>query len=213
LDTEKDISEDYHSSLWEAIEIMYEDLRKYIEIKISTAKKMTSSQKLEGKRTVANGGLGSMGEVDLSRNFWIRDCFQAQPVMKIMENYTFMQVIPNINKFCELRLKMNDKQTNLIRNCIRLIAEASKNAAVNNTYIRNVNTIYKTFWKIPMLKELTENLKNQSITLLPEKLSGALPDSSNKNQSKGFTKAQQLASYMKSALTSEEIRNEIELEF
>jgi hypothetical protein len=154
-----------------------------------------------------------MGEVDLSRNFWIRDCFQAQPVLKIMENYTFMQVIPNINKFCELRLKMNDKQMNLIRNCIRLIAEASKNAVVNNTYIRNVNTIYKTFWKIPMLKELTENLKNQSITLLPEKLSGALPDSSNKNQSKGFTKAQQLASYMKSALTSEEIRNEIELEF
>jgi len=214
LDTEKDISEDYHSSLWEAVEIMYEDLKKYIEIKISTAKKMTSSQKLEGKRTVMNGGLGAMGEVDLTRNFNIRDCFQTQPMLKIMENYAFMQVIPNINKFCELRLKMNDKQTNLIRNCIRLIAEASKHASINNTYIRNVNTIYKTFWKIPQLKELTENLKNQAITLLPEKQSGALPDASSKNQVKaGFTKAQQLKAYMKSALASEEIRNEIELEF
>jgi hypothetical protein len=35
LDTEKDISEDYHLSLWEVIEIMYEDLKKFIEIKIS----------------------------------------------------------------------------------------------------------------------------------------------------------------------------------
>ena len=119
-----------------------------------------------------------------------------------------------MNKFCEMRLKMNDKQVNLIRNCIRLIAEASKHALVNNQYIRNINTIYKTFWKIPQLKELTENLKNQSITLLPEKQSGALPDgSSNKNQAKGFTKAQLLKAYMKSALVSDEIRNEIELEF
>jgi hypothetical protein len=54
---------------------MYEDLKKYIEIKISSAKKMTSSQKLEGKRTVMNGGLGAMGEVDLTRSFNIRDCF------------------------------------------------------------------------------------------------------------------------------------------
>ena len=214
LDTEKDISEDYHSSLWDAIEIMYEDLKKFIEIKISSAKKSNSSQKLEGKRTVMNGGLGNLGEVDLSRNFYIRDCFQSQPIMKIMENYTFTQVIPAMNKFCEMRLKMNDKQVNLIRNCIRLIAEASKHAVVNNQYIRNINTIYKTFWKIPQLKELTENLKNQSITLLPEKQSGALPDgSSNKNQAKGFTKAQLLKAYMKSALVSDEIRNEIELEF
>lgn len=71
-----------------------------------------------------------------------------------------------------------------------MIAEASKHASVNSQYIRNVNTIYKTFWKIPQLKELTENLKNQSITLLPEKQSGALPDVSSKNVSKGFTKAQ-----------------------
>jgi len=50
--------------------------------------------------------------------------------------------------------------------------------------------------------------------LLPEKQSGALPDgSSNKNQAKGFTKAQLLKAYMKSALVSDEIRNEIELEF
>jgi hypothetical protein len=103
---------------------------------------------------------------------------------------------------------------NLIRNCIRLIAEASKHASVNSIYIRNVNTIYKTFWKIPQLKELTENLKNQAITLLPEKQSGVLPDSNNKNQTKaGFTKAQLLKAYMKSALASEEIRIEIELEF
>jgi hypothetical protein len=35
LDTEKSISEDFHLSLWEAVEIIYEDLKKYIEIKIN----------------------------------------------------------------------------------------------------------------------------------------------------------------------------------
>ena len=63
---------------------------------------------------------------------------------------------------------MNDKQNNLVRNCIRLIAEASKYARNNNSYIRNINNLYKTFWKIPQLKELTEGLKNQSISLLEE---------------------------------------------
>ena len=35
LDTEKDINEDYHASLWEIMEIVYEDLKKFIEIKIN----------------------------------------------------------------------------------------------------------------------------------------------------------------------------------
>lgn len=37
LDTEKDISEDYHQSLWEVIEILNEDLKKFIGIKINWA--------------------------------------------------------------------------------------------------------------------------------------------------------------------------------
>jgi hypothetical protein len=110
-----------------------------------------------------NGGLDPSAGVDVARNFFVRDCFGTQPIVKLLENYIFMQVIPNMNKFFELRLRMNDKQINLVRNSIRLIAEAAKHSIVSNDYIRNVNTIYKTFWKIPMLKELTEGLKNQSI--------------------------------------------------
>jgi hypothetical protein len=125
LDTEKDISEDYHLSLWEVIEIMYEDLKKFIEIKISQSKKMNASGP---KRTVMNGGFDVAGGVDISRNFYVRDCFGSQPIIKILENYIFMQVIPNLNKFFELRLRMNEKQMNLVRNSIRLIAEAAKHA-------------------------------------------------------------------------------------
>jgi len=158
LDTEKDISEDYHLSLWEVIEIMYEDLKKFIEIKISQSKKMGQSG--PAKKTLMNGGFDVAGGVDISRNFYVRDCFGSQPIVKILENYIFISVIPNLNKFFELRLRMNEKQNNLVRNSIRLIAEAAKHAINNNNYIRNVNTIYKTFWKIPMLKELTEGLKN-----------------------------------------------------
>jgi hypothetical protein len=84
-----------------------------------------------------------------------------------------------MNKFFELRLRMNDKQNNLVRNSIRLIAEASKYAGNNNNYIRNINNLYKTFWKIPQLKELTEGLKNQSISLLDE-----VSNSTDKTQSK-----------------------------
>lgn len=163
-----------------------------------------------------NGGLDPSGAVDVSRNFYVRDCFGSQPIVKLLENYIFMQVIPNLNKFFELRLRMNDKQTNLVRNSIRLIAEASKHAFSSNAYIRNVNTIYKTFWKIPQLKELTEGLKNQSIQLLPEKNSNTLPQSGPAAAGaagKGITKAMQLKAYMKSAMISEDMRNEVELEF
>lgn len=43
LDTEKSISEDYHHSLWECVESMYEDLKKFIEIKLKLQKKNDSS--------------------------------------------------------------------------------------------------------------------------------------------------------------------------
>ena len=115
-----------------------------------------------------------------------------------------------MNKFFELRLRMNEKQNNLVRNCIRLIAEASKYARNNNIYIRNINNLYKTFWKIPQLKLLTEGLKNQSITLL-EEVSNSIGKES-KVDSK-MTKASQLKAYMKSAVNSEEVNNEVELEF
>lgn len=154
---------------------MYEDLKRYIEIKINWAKRPANS-KADPKRTVMNGGLDPMGGVDISRNFNVRDCFHSQPIMKIMESYIFNQVVPNLNKFFELRLRMNDKHTTLVRNAIRLIAESSKHVGKNNQYIRNINTIYKTFWKIPQLKELTESLKSQSIQLLAEKQSGILND-------------------------------------
>jgi hypothetical protein len=52
-----------------------------------------------------------------------------------------------------------------------------------------VNTIYKTFWKIPMLKELTEGLKNQSIQLLPEKQSESLESAASQGTGKNITKA------------------------
>lgn len=133
---------------------MYDDLKKFIEIKINWQKRDPAAGK---KKTVMNGGLDS--QVDVSRNFNIRDCFGTLPVMRTMENYIFNQVIPNMNKFLELRLRMNEKYTNLVRNSIRLIAEASKYTGKNNTYIRNINAVYKTFWKIPQLKELTESLK------------------------------------------------------
>jgi hypothetical protein len=47
----------------------------------------------------------------------------------------------------------------MVRNVIRLVAEAAKHVGGHNAYVRNVNNLYKTFWKIPQLKELTENLK------------------------------------------------------
>lgn len=34
LDTEKEISDDYHQTLWDVVECMYEDLKKFVEIKI-----------------------------------------------------------------------------------------------------------------------------------------------------------------------------------
>lgn len=147
LDTEKDISEDYHASLWEVIETIYDDLKKFIEIKLNWQKNKNQAPK--ERRTVLNGGLDGLGGVDVSRQFNVRDCFSSHPISEILENYIFNTVMPNLNKFFELRLRLNEKYTNLVRNLIRLIAEAAKHVGKNNTYIRNINTLYKTFWKIP----------------------------------------------------------------
>lgn len=111
---------------------MYEDLKRYIEIKINWSKRPANSKAVPDKRTVMNGGLDPMGGVDISRNFNVRDCFHTQPIMKIMENYIFKQVIPNMNKFFELRMRMNDKHTTLVRNTMRLIAESSKHVGKDN---------------------------------------------------------------------------------
>lgn len=148
LDTEKEISEDYHSLLWEVVECIYEDLKKFIEIKINWQKRANDPSKSQ-KRTILNGGIDPSGTVDLTRNFNVRDCFSSRPMNQILENYIFSMVIPTLTQFFELRLKMNEKYTGIVRNIIRLVVEASKHVGENHTYIRNVNNIYKTFWKIP----------------------------------------------------------------
>ena len=122
LDTEKSISEDFHSSLWEAVEIIYEDLKKYIEIKINSGKRSHKHMRDESE---------AFGEVDVSRNFIMRDCFGAEPITKLLEQYVFLQVIPSLNKFFELRLRLNETNTNLVRNIIRLTAESAKHTAGN----------------------------------------------------------------------------------
>ena len=209
LDTEKDISEDHHVSLWEVVEIMYDDLKKFIEIKLNWQKRQENAA--AKKRPILSGD--AMNVVDASRNFSIRDCFGSVPIQQILENYIFNQVVPNLNKFFELRLRLNEKSTNLVRNVIRLVAESSKHVNKNNVFIRNINTLYKTFWKIPQLKELTDNLKTQAVTLLNERPSGLIPGQVGGDAKRAITKAFQLKAYMKSAVMSNEIRDEIELEF
>lgn len=216
LDTEKTLSQDYHSPLWEVMEVIkniittqliqviFEDLKKFIEIRI---KKISEEGK---KRTLLSGQVDVNGGIDVSRNFNLRDCFGSRPIIDVLENYIFNQVIMTMNKFFELRLRMNDKQNNLVRNSIRLISEASKYTGSNNDYIQNINNLYKTIWKIPQLKELTEGLKNQSISLLEEVSNNTGIESIVNNK---MTRASQLNAYMKSAVTSEEVKNEVEIEF
>jgi hypothetical protein len=61
----------------------------------------------------------------------VRDCFGAEPITKLLEQYVFLQVIPSLNKFFELRLRLNETNTNLVRNIIRLTAESAKHTAGN----------------------------------------------------------------------------------
>ena len=76
----------------------------------------------------------------------------------------------NLNKFFEMRLDLSEKQTNLVRNIIRLVAETSKHVPKGNAgHVRNINALYKTIWKVPQLKALTENLKTQAVALINER--------------------------------------------
>jgi len=208
LDTEKSISEDYHSLLWEVIECIYDDLKKFIEIKINWQRRQ-----MDKKRTVMNGGLDPSGGVDLTRQFNVRDCFGSKPMSDIFENYIFCMVIPTMTKFFEMRVKMNEKYTGITRNIIRLIVEVAKHAGTNHLYVRSINNIYKTFWKVPQLKELTDQLKTQTVQLLPEALSGPLMEMDGSVKQKLISRAASLQAYVRCAAESEEVRNVIELEF
>lgn len=79
------------------------------------------------------------------------------------------------------------------------------------TYIRNINNLYRTFWKIPILKELTETLKGQSIQLLHETLPGSGLGSGDDKTS--IKKTEFLQALLQCSLESEELTHEIELEF
>lgn len=157
LDTEKEISEDVHEPLWEVIDCVYDDLKKFIEVRINLLKG-------PGDRKPKKGDI-----IDLTKKFNIRDCFSSRPMLKIFEDYIYGTVMPALAYFFELRLKVTEKVAPTVRNIFRLVVEATRHIPQGNlTYVRNINRLQKAFVKIPQLKETVDGLKNTSVNMLAE---------------------------------------------
>jgi hypothetical protein len=159
LDTEKEIPEDYHDPLWEVIDCVFDDLKKFIEVRINLLKGPGERKPRKSQADI----------IDLTKKFNIRDCFSSKPMLKIFEDYIYGTVIPALAYFFELRLRVTEKVAPTVRNIIRLVVEATRHIPQGNlTYVRNINRLQKAFMKIPQLKEIVDGLKNTSVSMLAE---------------------------------------------
>lgn len=80
-------------------------------------------------------------------------------------------MVPVIDSFFEMRLKIDGQHELKVRKTIKLLSKISA-FAQEKSYIKNVNQLFKTLYKIPQLKELSDGVKNQSIQATEKKKSG-----------------------------------------
>lgn len=100
------------------------------------------------KKSLQGVEIEKLTTVDINKNFKLHNCFGSVPIMDLYAKYIYESMIPCLTEFFELRLKMNEGQTQVIKKIIKNFTRLSHYAR-NKIHIRNVNNMFKTLWKIP----------------------------------------------------------------
>ena len=179
--------------------VVYEDVVRYTDMcKKNVNKRNVIDETRRGIQTKKNSiqtvDLERMLTVDIAKNFRLHSCFGSVSIMEILEGYIYETMLSLVMKFFELRLKIEASKEQLVK---RMIVQLSKlgEFASEKQQAKNVNLVFKTLWKIPQLKELSDGMQPHG----DKKKDGVVAAKKREQLEKPLTKAEILKAYMSSA--------------
>jgi len=63
---------------------------------------------VNNKKSMVQGELDKLTAVDVHKNFKLHNCFGSINVIELFKTYMYESVVPALNEFFELRMKMNE---------------------------------------------------------------------------------------------------------
>ncbi len=222
FDIEKDMNEDFQLSVWEVIEIIIEDLLKFVEV-------MQRSKRSAGGGGGGGGGRGTIDQeilaemelggstvgaetlkalqVDVNKNFDFCTAFGKYKVSELMHKYVFEEVFPAVQAFLNLRLPMKEKERRLIRKLLQLLflCVPYKAKPIDE---KNISAMVRCMNQIAAIQELGGDRTTEQMGLSND-------DGSQKVDSKvlHISQAQKLKFYTKQVRTDKQMQQQLAKEF
>jgi len=162
FDVEKDVTDENIAKMNMVVEIIAEDLERFIRIEQRVAKAKDGKPKI-GVEDIEVDDLEKI-DVDINKNFNMLTAFGSFPVVILMEYYVFETVFPGLKNFFELRLAIKPAQHDFF-NKLFVVIQKVVNYASKEVHFENSRKLFTTIKKIPQLKEFGgESLANQQLT-------------------------------------------------
>jgi len=108
FDIEKEVTDENIAKMNMVIEIIYEDLEKFIRIEQRVSKAKDGKPKI-GNEAIDVDDLENI-PVDINKNFNLMTAFGSLPIAILMEYYIFEVVFPGLKNFFDLRLSIKPAQ-------------------------------------------------------------------------------------------------------
>lgn len=108
FDIEKEVTDENIAKMNMVIEIIYEDLEKFIRIEQRVQKAKDGKPKI-GTEVIDADDLEKI-DVDINKNFNLMTAFGSFPIVILMEQYIFEVVFPAMQNFFDLRLSIKPAQ-------------------------------------------------------------------------------------------------------
>lgn len=126
FEIEKDVTDDNVDKMKRVIEIISDDLEKFIEIeqRVKQAKgNMGGAKRALAMNEEENDDLEKI-QVDINKNFNMSTAFGSIPIVELMEAYIFETVFPAVANFFELRLQIKPKETEFFKKLFLIIQKS-----------------------------------------------------------------------------------------
>jgi hypothetical protein len=162
FDIEKEVTDENIAKMNMVIEIIYEDLEKFIRIEQRVQKAKDGKPKI-GVEQIEADDLEKV-DVDINKNFNLLTAFGSFPIVVLMEHYVFDIVFPALKNFFDLRLSIKPAQKKFF-NQLFVVIQKVVSFSKKDSHFEKSDLLFKTIKKIPQLKEFGgEVLQNKLLT-------------------------------------------------
>ena len=76
-------------------------------------------------KSIGDRQIEKLMTVDISKNFKMHSCFGSTPIIEYLEQYVYSSMVPVIDSFFEMRLKIDGPHVQLVKNTIKLLSKVS----------------------------------------------------------------------------------------